>query len=216
MISTPTNATARSMPSPLRYDLKIWLASRGREGAFRERQLDLAHVTVGESVLDVGCGTGTLAIAAARRVGETGSVTGVDPSLELLARARKKARRAHVSVTLETAGGERLPFPDASFDVVLSSLVFHHLAHAALRSSALEMRRVLKPGGRLLVIDIGGPQDDGKRTMHAPHGDHVQFDLDAVAERLPNHGLAVVETGPIESGMRRLERLRYILAITAL
>ena len=215
MISTPTNATARSMPSPLRYDLKIWLASRGREGAFRERQLDLAHVTVGESVLDVGCGTGTLAIAAARRVGETGSVTGVDPSPELLARAGKKARRAHMPVTFETAGGESLPFPDASFDVVLSSLVFHHLPHAALRSSALEMRRVLKPGGRLLVVDIGGPQDDGKRTMHAPHGDHVRFDLDAVAERLPDHGLAVIETGPIESRMRRLERLRYILAITA-
>jgi len=74
------------------------------------------------------------------------------------------------------------------------------------------MRRVLKPGGRLLVVDIGGPQDDGKRTMHAPHGDHVRFDLDAVAERLPDHGLAVIETGPIESRMRRLERLRYVLA----
>jgi ubiquinone/menaquinone biosynthesis C-methylase UbiE len=212
MTPTRTHATAHLMPSPLRYDLKVWLASRGREGAFRERQLDLAHLTAGESVLDVGCGTGTLAIAAARRVGETGSVTGVDPSPELLARARKKARRAHVPVTLETAGGESLPFPDASFDVVLSSLVFHHLPHAALRSSALEMRRVLKPGGRLLIVDLGGPQDDGRRTMHARHGDHIQFDLDAVAERLPDHGLDVVQTGPIESGMRRLERLRYILA----
>ena len=203
---------AHLMPSPFRYDLKLWLASRGRERAFRERQLDLARIATGEAVLDVGCGTGTLAIAAARRVGATGAVTGVDPSAELLARARKKARRAHVAVTLETAGGESLPFPDGSFDVVLSSLVFHHLSHAALRSSALEMRRVLKPGGRLLIVDIGGPQEEGRPTMHAPHGRHVPFDLDAVAARLPNHGLEVVETGPIESGMRRLERLRYVLA----
>jgi ubiquinone/menaquinone biosynthesis C-methylase UbiE len=212
MTSATAHASARPMPSPLRYDLMIWLASRGREGAFRERQLDLARIAGGESVLDVGCGTGTLAIAAARRVGETGAVTGVDPSAELLARARKKAHRARVSVTLETAGGESLPFPDESFDVVLSSLVFHHLPHAALRSSALEARRVLKPGGRLLVVDIGGTQDHDRRTMHAPHGGQVPFDLDAVAERLPSHRFEVIETGTIESRMRRLERLRYVLA----
>jgi ubiquinone/menaquinone biosynthesis C-methylase UbiE len=79
------------MPSPLRYDLMLWVASRGRERVFRERQVDLARIAPGEAVLDVGCGTGSLAIAAARRVGERGAVHGVDPSAELLARARKKA-----------------------------------------------------------------------------------------------------------------------------
>ena len=210
--TTPHAHSVCPMPSPLRYDLKLWLASRGRVRAFRERQLDLANLTAGESVLDIGCGTGTLAIAAARRVGTTGAVIGVDPSPDLLARARKKARRARVDATFEQAGGEKLPFPDASFDLVLSTLVFHHLPHDVLRSSAEEIRRVLKPGGRLLAVDIGGPQDDDKRTMHAPQGHHVHFDLDAIGERLPDVGLDVVETGPIESGMRRLERLRYVLA----
>src|SRR6478735_10495640 len=130
--------TVHAMPSPLRYDLMLWIASRGRERDFRERQLNLARVAPGESVLDVGCGTGTLAIAAARRVGEGGTVTGVDPSAALLARARKKARRARSGVAFELSGGEALPFPDRSYDLVLSSLVLHHLSHDALRSSAHE------------------------------------------------------------------------------
>lgn len=206
--------TARSMPSPLRYDLELWIASRGREGAFRERQVNLARLAPGETVLDVGCGTGTLAIAAARRVGIRGGVHGVDPSPELLARARKKARRAGVDVTFAVASGQELPLPDASLDVVLSTLVFHHLSHDVLRASVAEIRRVLKPGGRLLAVDFGGPQDD-RRTMHAPHGGHVGFDLVDIASRLPRLGLEELESGPVESGMRRLENLRYVLAEAA-
>src|SRR4029077_11003925 len=101
--------STRPMPSPLRYDLMLWVASRGRERVFRDRQVDLARIATGEAVLDVGCGTGSLAIAAARRVGERGVVHGVDPSAELLARARKKARRAGVEVTFAVARGEELP-----------------------------------------------------------------------------------------------------------
>lgn len=206
--------TVRSMPSPLRYDLMLWIASRGRERVFRERQVNLARIAPGEAVLDVGCGTGTLAIAAARRAGESGIVHGVDPSPELVARARKKARRAGVEVAFTVASGEELSFADASFDVVLSTLVFHHLSHDALRASVAEIRRVLKPGGRMLAVDIGGPQDD-KRTMHAPRGGHIPFDLAGIASRLPRLGLEELESGPVESGMRRLENLRYVLAEAA-
>jgi len=206
--------STRPMPSPLRYDLMLWVASRGRERAFRDRQVDLARIAPGEAVLDVGCGTGSLAIAAARRVGEGGVVHGVDPSAELLARACKKARRARVEVTFGVATGEALPLPDASFDVVLSTLVFHHLSHDTLRASVAEIRRVLKPGGRMLAVDIGGPQDD-RRTLHGPRGSRVPFDLDGIATRLPRLGLEELESGPVESGMKRLENLRYVLAEAA-
>jgi ubiquinone/menaquinone biosynthesis C-methylase UbiE len=206
--------TARAMPSPLRYDLMLWLASRGRERVFRERQVDLARIAPGEAVLDVGCGTGSLAIAAARRVGERGVVHGVDPSPELIGRARKKARRAGVDVAFAVAPGEEIPLEDSSFDVVLSTLVFHHLSHDALRASVAEIRRVLKPGGRMLAVDIGGPQDD-RRTMHGMRGSHVGFDLAGIASGLPRLGLAEIESGPVESGMRRLENLRYVLAEAA-
>ena len=198
----------RPMPSPLRYDLKLFVASRGREPRFRRRQIELARLQAGEAVLDIGCGTGTLAIAAARVVGSTGRACGVDPSIELLARARKKARRAGVELELATASGECLPFDEASFDVVLSTLVFHHLPGPAVHGTFSEVRRVLRPGGRLLVVDIGGTQDPNRRTMHG----HASFDLDTFVPKLDHVGFRALDSGPIRSEMPSLENLTYFLA----
>ena len=80
--------------SPVLYDLTVWFAFLGRERAFRDRLIEIGHIANRESVLDVGCGTGTLAIAAKRRVGPDGVVHGVDASPEMLLRADKKARKA--------------------------------------------------------------------------------------------------------------------------
>src|SRR5262245_44549049 len=74
-----------------RYDLMVWLFMLGRERAFREKALRLVRLAPGDSVLDVGCGTGTLAIAAKSHVGPTGTVCGIDASPEMIARADKKA-----------------------------------------------------------------------------------------------------------------------------
>src|SRR5206468_9540093 len=103
------------------YDLQVWLVTLGRERAFREKILRLARLEPGESVLDVGCGTGTLAIAAKRHVGPTGSVYGIDASPEMIARASRKARKAGLEVLFKNAVAEALPFPDAHFDAVLTT-----------------------------------------------------------------------------------------------
>src|SRR5262245_29106284 len=92
------------------YDLMAWLFTRGRERAFRENVVRLARLDGGERVLDVGCGTGTLAIAAKRRVGPTGTAHGVDASPEMIARASRKARKAGVEVGFEHALAQALPF----------------------------------------------------------------------------------------------------------
>src|SRR5262249_27486261 len=113
------------------YDLVAWVYMLGREGAFREKVLDLAHVQRGESVLDIGCGTETLAIAARRRVGAGGSVSGVDASPEMIARATKKAEKKDLAVDFRNAAVEALPFADESFDAVLSTLMLHHLPRPA-------------------------------------------------------------------------------------
>src|SRR5215472_12750485 len=127
--------------SPIFYDLTVWLAFLGKEHAFRNKVLNLARVAPGESLLDVGCGTGTLAITAKRRVGPTGTVNGIDASPEMLARAEKKAKRAGVAVSFTKGLAEALPFPNAQFDVVLSTVMLHHLPLEARLGCANEMRR---------------------------------------------------------------------------
>ncbi len=119
----------------------------------RERLVALASPAAGESVLDVGCGTGTLAIAMRSKVGE-GEVHGIDASPEMIEVAREKAAKAGSDVDLQVALIEEIPFPAAFFDLVTSSLMLHHLPDELKRQGFAEIRRVLKPGGRFLAMDF--------------------------------------------------------------
>lgn len=191
---------------PLRYDLLVWLVSLGRERTYREKTLDLAGLKAGESVLDIGCGTGTLAIAAKRRVGPAGRVYGIDASPEMIARACKKAKKAGVEVTLENAAVEQMPFPDGTFDAVLSTVMLHHLGRKARRQCASEVRRVLKPGGRVLAVDFAGAAPE-KRSFLAHFHRHGHVDLHDLMALLSEAGLNVVESGAV--GIRGLQ---FVLA----
>src|SRR5262245_22769312 len=95
-----------------RYDLLAWLFTPGRERQLRERFVTLAGLQAGEDVLDIGCGTGTLAIAATRHVMPGGTVFGIDASPSMITRARRKAAKAGVQVAFQVAVAEDLPFPD--------------------------------------------------------------------------------------------------------
>ncbi|MES0196671.1 methyltransferase domain-containing protein [Mesorhizobium sp. M0011] len=92
------------------YDLLARVLTLGREGRFREFMLRPAKLQPGEAMLDVGCGTGTLAIAAKRLVGSDGSVTGVDASAEMIERARAKAERSGLDLTFVNGTAQKLPF----------------------------------------------------------------------------------------------------------
>src|SRR5258708_22144534 len=121
--SAAMNTTGIVLHRALWYDAFVWLVSLGREHSYREKALDLASLKPGESVLDIGCGTGTLAIAAKRRVGAAGRVYGVDASPEMLARAGKKAHKAGAEVVFQNGIVEALPFPAAQFVAVLPTVM---------------------------------------------------------------------------------------------
>jgi ubiquinone/menaquinone biosynthesis C-methylase UbiE len=141
------------------YDLMVLFGFRGQEKRYRQMIANLARLQPGEAVLDVGCGTGTLALVAKTCVGETGRVCGIDPSPGLLTGAQRKAARARLSIEFQSARIEQLPFPDQSFDVVLSTFMMHHLPDDLKRQGLSEIVRVLKPAGRLLVIDFATPNE---------------------------------------------------------
>ena len=134
-----------------------------RDRALKRRVLAHAAIARGEEVLDVGCGTGTLAVVAARAAPGV-RVTGLDADPAILARARKRAAGARLEIGFDEGRSNALPYADASFDLVLSTLLFHHLPDDQKRETANELVRVLRPGGRLVVGDLGRPQDPLMRT----------------------------------------------------
>src|SRR3990172_1478725 len=135
------------------YDLFGKLISWGEEEAIRKKLVARAAPAPGDNVLDVGCGTGTLAIALRAKAGE-GEVHGIDASPEMIEVARAKAAKAGSEIDFRLALIEEIPYPAASFDLVTSSLMLHHLPDELKQRGFVEIRRVVKPGGRFLAMDF--------------------------------------------------------------
>jgi SAM-dependent methyltransferase len=112
----------------------------------------LGAVKEGESILDIGCGSGVDTIFAAKMTGPTGKVIGIDIMPEMLQRAKENLRFENLdNVTYEETSAEKLSFPDMTFDVVISNGVFNLVPDKAKALS--EVFRVLKPEGRLMIAD---------------------------------------------------------------
>jgi len=145
-------------------------------GADRERAvaIEYAGLKNGDKVLDIGCGTGTLAVLIKRLYPQV-EVAGLDPDPKALGRARRKAERADVAVQFEQGFADKMNHGSASFDVVLSSFMFHHLKPEEKVGTLREVRRVLKPGGRLLLLDFDVPEHGAHRGLQRMFHSHVRI-----------------------------------------
>jgi ubiquinone/menaquinone biosynthesis C-methylase UbiE len=127
-----------------------------RESAFRQRFLEQADIDRNHHVLDLGCGTGTMAILIRQRRPES-LIVGVDGDPKVLDIARRKAAKASLSIQFDESLAERLPYPEETFDRVLSSFVLHHLTRDGKLEALREVHRVIKPGGSFHLADFGPP-----------------------------------------------------------
>ena len=157
------------------YDLMNSVMTAGMHHRWRERAVDLAAVGSGDRVLDVASGTGDLAVELARRVGPTGTVIGTDFSEGMLELARRKSD----AVTWEWANALELPYPDDGF--AAATVGFGARNFADLDRGLSEMARVVRPGGRVVVLEITTPQRPPLSTFFSIWFDRVVPALGKVA-----------------------------------
>jgi ubiquinone/menaquinone biosynthesis C-methylase UbiE len=163
--------------------------------------LALTDLRPGERLLDVGTGPGYLARKAAPRVGASGRAVGIDASWKMIQRAKTQAGRERSAAEFITASAELLPFVDASFDVVVSRLVIHHLPGELKERAVAEMRRVLAQGGRLVIADLTSAASSAPHHLLAHlHGNQIP-DFASLAALVRSSGLCDVEEGSLGSGL---------------
>lgn len=139
-----------------RYDLTNSVLSFGIHHWWRRRLLSLAKIVAGERVLDCATGTGDLALAIKRRVGPSGEVIGTDYCAEMIAQAPAKAAAQNLAVRFEQADVLKLPYEDRSFDAATIAFGIRNVVDPG--RGLAEMARVVRPGGRVVVLEFGQPR----------------------------------------------------------
>jgi ubiquinone/menaquinone biosynthesis C-methylase UbiE len=147
------------------YDAYMRKVTMGREHVLREQTVALAGVRSGDCVLEVGCGTGSLTLAAKRQARPSGKVYGIDVIPGMIEVSRQKAAQANEDITFQLGSISDIPFPENQFDVAMCSFMIFHMSDATRRTGLAEIHRVLKPNGTLLVADLELPTNQLPRAI---------------------------------------------------
>lgn len=181
------------------YDAYMRRMTLGREHVLRAETTRLAKITPGSSVLEIGCGTGTLTLAAKRQAGPTGQVFGIDVIPGMIEASRRKATQAGEIITFQEGGIDQIPFADGQFDVVLCSFMIFHMSEATRRKGIQEVHRVLKPRGRWLILDLALPQQPLQRFIaQRLFGGMLDHELPELPPLMERAGFSSIEIGPAE------------------
>lgn len=154
-----------------------------REVELKAYLIRQAQIQPGHRVLDLGCGTGTLTVML-KQAHPAAEVVGLDGDPQVLAIARAKAVRAGVDIAWDEGLADHMPYPDQSFDRVVSSLMIHHLTTEQKQAAFCEVYRVLRPGGQAHLLDFGPPSTAYGRLV-APLIRRLERAADNVDGRLP-------------------------------
>jgi SAM-dependent methyltransferase len=168
------------------YDPFLWLF---KADATRRPLIKLAQIKSGFRVLDIGCGTGTMAVLI-KQLHPAADVVGIDPDPDALAVCKRKANRAGLAIEFDRGFADHMPYADASFDRVFSSFMFHHLTADEKSATLQEIRRVLKAGASLHLLDFVRPH--GTQSKPSEHGPLVHRG-GAVAERIEGRMTAIMD-----------------------
>jgi ubiquinone/menaquinone biosynthesis methyltransferase len=162
-----------------RYDLMNSVMTAGLHHRWRARAVELAGVGPGDRALDVCCGTGDLALELKRHAGERGRVVGIDFSDSMLSLVREKAARAGLEVEFVQGNALELPFEDSSFDAATVGFGVRNVVD--LDRAIAEMARVVRPGGRVVILEITSPERPPLSWFYAVWFDRVVPVLGAVS-----------------------------------
>lgn len=175
----------------------------------REELLQQADLKAGQSVIDIGCGTGSLVITLKQRYPEI-EVVGLDPDPKALTRARRKAHQAGVQPEFDQGFSNRLRYPAQSFDHVFSSFMFHHLKDQEKQATLLEVHRVLKPHGCFNLLDFIGSESADLRLLPRLFHQHVKDNTETrILSLAANAGFKQMKIVRRRPAMLGLSRIAY-------
>lgn len=194
------------------YDLYMKRITLGREDALRKMTVNLAQIKPGDCVLEVGCATGTLSLAAKRQAGSTGSVFGIDIIPGMIEVSREKAKQAKLDVTFQLGNIEDIPFPNDHFDVVMCSFMIFHMSERVRNKGIEEIYRVLKPNGKFLVLDLALPLNPVPRTFIKLFlGFFLKHDLKELQPIMETSGFSNIEISMAKHRVIGLPILSFVL-----
>jgi len=194
------------------YDAYMRKMTFGREQVLRQRTVDLALIKPGDSVLEVGCGTGSLTLAAKRQAGPTSNVVGIDVIPGMVEYSQRKAEQAREEITFQQGSINDIPYADNTFDAVMGSFMIFHMSEETRRKGIAEIYRVLKPQGRLLIVDLAMPvqplqQAIAKRIIFRGGLEHNLQELLPIMDAA---GFSDIELAPVKFSIVGLSILAFV------
>jgi ubiquinone/menaquinone biosynthesis C-methylase UbiE len=196
------------------YDKYMKRITLGRQDALRRMTVTLAQVKSGDCVLEIGCATGSLSLAAKRQAGPTGSVFAIDILPGMIEVSRKNAAQAKLDITFQLGSIEDIPCPDANFDVVMCSFMIFHMSEKVRNKGIKEIYRVLKPNGRLMVLDLALPPNSvSKRILKIFLGFMLKHDLKELQPVMDASGFTKIEISQAKYRVLGLPILSYVTGV---